>query len=185
MKTTIETLKKGDTLLVSVRKTANGSFQAEFAEHIINPDSPKNMLASLNKGDERFEQTGKPRRCWTKITPESASELGIDLIKDKVDEEGKEYNILNPSIDGVRIRIQVTETTEATEWQAKNVEKAAKQIVDRKTGEVLYFRKDGKFIFSNTSVVSDVNHTFLKGELYPFNHTFAETANVPFEMETA
>jgi len=70
-------------------------------------------------------------------------------------------DVLNPTIGGTRCRLQINETTEATEWQSDNIETAAK----RKGKDGPYITHEGDYIFSNTSIVmSDDNpvHTVLQ-----------------------
>ena len=61
-KPSLETLKEGDTLMVSIRKVyhtkgdASKGYKAsiELAQFIENPDRPTSAISMLNEGDERF-----------------------------------------------------------------------------------------------------------------------------------
>lgn len=73
-----------------------------------------------------------------------------------------DLDILNPEFNGVRFRVQISETTEPTEWQAENLERAAKKA--GKDGD--YITHNGDYIFSNSDVVllpegTDPTHSFL------------------------
>ena len=59
----IDSLKKGDTLLVGARKVSNGKIQMEFAEIIQSADRALSALTVLNKSDDRF--SSRARRAWT------------------------------------------------------------------------------------------------------------------------
>ena len=76
-----------------------------------------------------------------------------------------DLDILNPEFNGTRFRVQITETTEPTEWQAENVERAAKRA--GKDGD--YITHEGDYIFSNSDIVllpegQDTNHTWLTAD---------------------
>ena len=91
--------------------------------------------------------------------------MGIDLSGGySTDERGRETKVLNiasPSVGGQELRVQVTETTEPTEWQAMNLETAAKRR--GKDGE--YITHQGMYIFANTSMVyGEPKHTFLEAD---------------------
>ena len=113
-----------------------------------------NPLGAFNKSDERFSQGGA-RRSWLTSEPNDAAELlGIDLSGGySTDERGREtkvLNIANPSVGGQQLRLQVTETVEPTEWQAMNIQTAAKRRLG-KDGD--YITHQGMYIFANTSMV--------------------------------
>ena len=146
----LETLKPGETLLVAARKVNGGKLHLEFAEIIKNGNTNVNVLSILNKSDERFSSSA--RRSWVTAEPTDAEEhFGVSFSPS---------NILNPTIDETRCRVKISETTEATEWQADNIETAAKRR--GKDGD--YITHEGNYIFSNTNVVlsdEEVTHTLL------------------------
>ncbi len=181
---TLDTLEKGNTLLVSARKINGGKIQLEFAEVVSTSDKGVNLLAMLNKSDDRFSSNA--RRAWMSAEPTDAEEyFGINFganagwyINEK--REMLELNVLNPMINNMRVRILVNETTEPTEYQAANLERAAK----RKGKDGDYITHDGDYIFSNTEVTltnkdtSDM-HVFLSPD------STSLTANVKAETFTS
>ena len=161
---TLDTLKQGETLLVSARKVGGDKIHLEFAE-IVKSANNMNVLSILNKSDERFSSSA--RRAWVTAEPTDAEEsFGINFGIDagwEMSERGEMLflDVLNPTIGGTRCRLQINETTEATEWQSDNIETAAK----RKGKDGPYITHEGDYIFSNTSIVmSDDNpvHTVLQ-----------------------
>ena len=165
----IDTLKKGDTLMVSARKVNGGKISLEFAEIIETSDRLVSALTILNKSDDGF--SSRPRRAWVSAEPSDASELFNVNFEDDGEwydsEKGEmmDLDILNPTFNDVRFRVQITETTEPTEWQAENLERAAKRA--GKDGD--YITHDGNYIFSNSNVVllpadQDPVHTFLTAD---------------------
>ena len=169
---TLDTLKPNETLLLQARKVANGKIQLEVAESIQVSDRPMNVLGMLNKSDDRFKSNA--RRTWVTAEPTDATELfsinfGADAewymgtSKSGAQVELLDLNVLNPVINNTRCRILVNETIEPTEWQAENLEKAAK----RRGAEGAYITHDSNYIFSNTTLVltneeTKEMHTFLK-----------------------
>lgn len=175
----LESLKKSDTLLVSARKVNGGKMQLEFAEIVSTTDRGVNLLAMLNKSDDRFSSNA--RRAWMTAEPTDAEELfQINFGPDAgwyASEKGEmlELNILNPVINDARCRIVVDETTEPNEWQEANIETSAK----RKGKEGDFITHNGDYIFSNTLVTltnknTDDMHVFLE----PDSVTLKATTNV-------
>lgn len=173
----------GETLLMSIRATANGSFQAEFAEIIPNP-TRNSALAGLNEGDDRFDVSKpKARRAYAKITAQAAmKQFGLDIAGLKEGEVMEDINILNPSLDGLRLRVQVSESHVASEWAQANLEKAAKNFTNAKTNEKKYFVRDGKFIFSNTTVTNaEPKHSIIESSTQ-LTYAEAQAAGVSFDV---
>tara|TARA_R100001594_G_C3960782_1_gene245345 strand:- start:13 stop:636 length:624 start_codon:yes stop_codon:yes gene_type:complete len=163
----LETLKMGDVLLVKARNVANDKIQLEFAEVLESSTRTKSALGMFNKSDSNF--TSGARRAWMTAEPEDAAELlgiNVDFTENGnwIEEETTGYdiiplNILNPTVEGVSLKVQVTETTTPTQWQEENVERAAKKA--GRDGD--YITHEGNYIFSNTDVVLDeATHTFLQ-----------------------
>jgi hypothetical protein len=148
----LDTLKKGETLLVNARQVANGKIHLEFAEIIKVNEKGENVLALLNKSDDRFSSNA--RRTWITAEPADATDhLGVDFGAQApwyVSERGEmlDLNILNPLIKGSRCRVVVEESTEPTEYQADNLDKSAKR--KGKGGE--FITHEGNYIFSNTTI---------------------------------
>tara|TARA_R100001594_G_scaffold50780_1_gene84094 strand:+ start:40 stop:630 length:591 start_codon:yes stop_codon:yes gene_type:complete len=160
----LDSLKYGETLLLSARKVKNDKIHLEFAE-IINNQSAVNVLGMLNKSDDAF--SNRARRAWVTAEPSDATEyFGVDFgptanwyMTDKG--EMLDLNILNPTMNDVRCRLLIQETIEGTDWQNENIETAAK----RKGKEGDYITHLGAYIFSNTSIVlseTDVQHQILE-----------------------
>ncbi len=165
--TTIATLLVGQTLLVAARRVEGGKIQLEFAEKIKNPSQSTNILAVFNEGDERFDQNNKgPRRCFMTIMPANLEKLfGVKADTVPADGSNLELNILNPSLGGKRLQIQITEShVPFSEYEAANPEKTAKQYTNRE-GEKMYFVEGGKLIWSKTTLVdSEPNHKIFKSD---------------------
>jgi hypothetical protein len=160
----LDSLKYGETLLISARKVKNEKIHLEFAE-IVNNQSAVNVLGLLNKSDDAF--SNRARRAWVTAEPSDATEFfGIDFgptadwyMSDKG--EMLDLNILNPTMNQVRCRLQINETIEGTDWQNENITTAAK----RKGKDGDYITHLGAYIFSNTSVVlsdEDPTHSILE-----------------------
>ena len=162
----LDSLKVGETLLISARQVANGKISLEFAEKITAKDRPVSALTVLNASDDRFSSGA--RRGWATAEPIDASKaFDVNFGDDGewyTSERGEmmDLDILNPEFNGVRFRVQISETTEPTEWQAENLERAAKKA--GKDGD--YITHNGDYIFSNSDVVllpegTDPTHSFL------------------------
>jgi hypothetical protein len=163
----LETLTPGQTLLLAARKVEGNKTQLEFAEILQQEDRPVNALAMFNQSDPRFSAGGKPRRAWMSVQAEDAEVLlGVDLTTDfSTNEMGhvvKSLNILNPEVDGQRLRPQIVETTEATQWQAENIHKAAK----RKGKDGDFITHKGMHIFTqSTVVIGEPTNVFLDADV--------------------
>ena len=149
----IETLKKDDTLLVSARKINGGKVSLEFAEVIETSDRLVSALTILNKSDDRF--SSRPRRAWVSAEPVDASELFNVNFGDDGEwydsEKGEmmDLDILNPTYNGQRFRVQINETVEGTQWQIDNADVAAKR--KGKGGD--FITHNGEYVYSNGDIV--------------------------------
>lgn len=152
----LSALKTGETLLVQALKTKNpNKVQLEFAERVRSVEgSAGSLLGMLNKSDDRFSSGA--RRAWITSEIADVAELLDINVGDDADwtltPEGKDVlpiGSLNPTISGMRMRLQINETVEPTEWQAENIDTAAK----RKGADGEFIKHKGQFIFSNTNVV--------------------------------
>lgn len=152
----LATLVLGQTLLVALRKVEGGKCQLDIAEI---PENPKrsNVLGALNADDDRFNNSQpKARRTFTTASPAMVEKyfgVSAEKINKMAVDEIMELDILNPTMGGKRLRIEIQESHKASEWAQANLAKAAKQFTNIKTGEVFYFVKDGKVIFSSPKVV--------------------------------
>ena len=165
----IETLKKNDTLMVSARKINGGKISLEFAEVIETSDRLVSALTILNKSDDRF--SSRPRRAWVSAEPVDAAELFNVNFGDDGEwydsEKGEmmDLDMLNPTYNGQRFRVQLNETIEGTKWQLDNADVAAKRR--GKDGD--FITHNGEYIYSNGDVVlvdegNDVTHTYLQAD---------------------
>ena len=168
----LQGLQAGQTLLVSARKVAGNKVQLEFAEIVRTQSTAASPLALFNKSDDRFSQGGA-RRAWLTAQPQDASAyLSIDVTDSNpnwtVDSMGREVislNILNPvaNIAGEQIplKLEVVETTTPTEYQAANLETAAK----RRGKDGAFITHKGMYIFANTRIAfHKANHVFLEAD---------------------
>ena len=175
----IDTLKKNDTLMVSARKVNGGKISLEFAEIIETTDRLVSALTILNKSDDRF--SSRPRRSWVSAEPTDASELFNVNFGDDGEwydsEKGEmlDLDVLNPTYNGQRFRVQINETVEGTQWQIDNADVAAKRR--GKGGD--FITHNGEYIYSNGDVVlvdegQEVTHTYLTADTETIE--IAETA---------
>ncbi len=187
----LDTLKVDEVLLTHVEKTANGGFKAEFVQNINRSgDTSDDVLAMMNASDPRFKRGSKTYN-WTKSTLADLETLlnipGLDIensdfvtITSKTGKvrEVTYLNILNPEYNGQKVRVQITETTEATDWQRDN---DTGYKVNPATSEVL--TKDGKNIYRNTKLVlHEPNHTYVQHDRVEVKIEEAITAKAELEM---
>lgn len=167
---TVENLNKGEILLVSAKAVNGGKVSLEFAQIIENESNSNNsILGLLNESDDRFNKS-KPRRAWMNSMPEDIKKyLGVDVSD--LTEVGmeKELNILNPTIAGQELNIQINETTEPKgkqgEYLVKNFEQTAKRA--GKDGEFI-LDKEGKYIYPIITIVQGpANHSIIKETTRP------------------
>ena len=166
----IEGLKPGETLLVKARGVKGDKVELEFAEHVKNPNntgSSNPLVGLLNKSDARFSAQGGPRRGWVTGTKTDISALlGIDVSTLTLGME-LPFNKINPTINGMRLRLQVMETTIADAYQAENIDTQAKRR--GKDGD--YILHEGMYIFANVKVIP------FTGEVVP--HVFLDADRAP------
>lgn len=178
----IDTLKKGDTLMVSARKVNGGKISLEFAEVIETSDRLVSALTILNKSDDRF--SSRPRRAWVSAEPSDASELFNVNFGDDGEwydsEKGEmmDLDVLNPTYNGQRFRVQINETVEGTQWQIDNADVAAKRR--GKGGD--FITHNGEYIYSNGDIVlvdkgNDVTHTYLQADTTTIENATKEVEN--------
>lgn len=167
MKTkSISIIEKGETILVAAKQINGGKVSLEFAEIISNPNAGakgSNPLTQLlNKSDSRFSP--RARRAWESGEKSDIEALfGLDLSSLSEVGDTQELNILNPTVQGMRVRVLLTETTIPTDYQRNNIQTQAKRA--GKDGD--FITHDGMYIFSNTNAVpmeGEPQHTFLKAD---------------------
>ena len=153
----LESLKHGQTLLTQFRKVSNGFIEVELAE--VKDARGPSAAFIFNKSDSRFSRNSA-RRAWQNGQPSDLEQaLGVKLGDDagwEINDNGDEVlkvNILNPKLtfEGKQypMRVQIVETIEPNDWQAENVETAAK----RKGKDGDFVMHKGNFIFSNSTIV--------------------------------
>ncbi len=157
----IEDLKTGECVVVSAKKVSGDKVQLMFAERIANPNlRPTSIVGLLNQSDERFNVSAKPRYAWHsgEIT-DIKTALGIDCSS--LTEEGQvmELGHVNPTINGQSLSIQITETTNGSEYDVANFETRAKRA--GKDGDFI-LSENGSYIYVKSDVVlGDAKHVFL------------------------
>ena len=186
-KGSVDTLNPGETLLCSARKVASGKIQLEFAEIIQTSDRPVSLLTLLNKSDDRFAT--RARRAWITAEPADAAEafdinFGDDgdwYMSDKG--EVMDINMLNPTYNGISMKLRIFETTTPNKWQEANLETSAKRR--GKDGD--YITHNGDYIFSNTDMVlteNEVSHILLESDEVALSTESKKTQVVEAKMET-
>lgn len=181
----LQGLQAGQTLLLSARKVAGNKVQLEFAEIVRTQSNAVNPLSLFNKSDDRFSQGSGARRAWLTAEPKDAGQyLGVDISDSNpnwtVDAMGREIlplNILNPiaAIEGesIPLKVEVIETITPTEWQAANIDTAAK----RRGKDGAFITHKGMYIFANTRVAfNKANHVFLEADAAPAT---TQTSGIP------
>ena len=156
----LSNLKKGEMLIVSARGVSGGKVQLTFAQQITNPNlRPGSIVGMLNKSDDRFTQEAKPRYAW--ISGEKSdilANLNLDLTELE-EGDSKELNILNPTLEGESLNIQITETTEGSAFDVANFETRAKRA--GKDGDFI-LSPEGSFIYVKSTVVTgESKHVFI------------------------
>jgi hypothetical protein len=136
-------------VLESAKGVKGGKIQLCFSQNVDLGKAPTNIVGLLNASDDRFSQQ-KPRYAWLAGQPEDIKkQFGIDLSL----AEGEEIQIdmVNPKVSGDdrSLNIQITETTEGSEWDVANFETRAKRA--GKDGD--FIMHNGKYIYVRTTVV--------------------------------
>jgi len=184
----LDGLQQGETLLVAVRKVSGDKIHLEFAEVVQMGDRPASILSILNESDARF--SSRARRAWMTAEPNDASKyLGINFstTNDKwyMSEKGEvmDLNILNPTINNIRCRLVINETTDATDWQSDNVETSAK----RRGRDGDYITHKGNYIFSNTTIIltdDTPTHVLLDADEIAADNTENVTSDVQESVDS-
>ena len=152
-------------VLESAKGVKGGKIQLCFSQIVDLGKAPANLLGMLNESDDRFNQQ-KPRYAW--LAGEVADikkHFGLDL--DLAEGEEITIGMINPKVNGDErsLNIQITETTEGSDYDVANFETRAKRA--GKDGD--FIMHDGKYIYVRTSVVV--------GE--PKHSTFESTTRKP------
>jgi hypothetical protein len=147
----VKDIKKGETILTTIRSVNGDKLQIEIAEIVDNQSI--NVAAMLNKGDDRFKNAVKVRRAWQSATAEGLKDLlnidVADLNFETVDDkEIATLNMLNPTIAGERLHVQINDSL------TKSFDKQEAKQITTKEG-VFFLTKDGGFIYQTTKIVAE------------------------------
>jgi hypothetical protein len=152
----LDTLTKGESLLLSAHKTKSNKVQLQFAEK--KSANSNSILARLNKSDDRF--SSKATRCWLTVEVADVKELmGLDVslssdswvINPETKKEIMELNVLNPVMDDKVLRIIVIESTNGSDYERANLKTRAKRA--GREGE--YIMHKNQHIFMHKDIVDD------------------------------
>jgi len=144
-------------VLESARGVRNGKVQLTFSQIVNTGSSNTNVLGILNASDERFNQQ-KPRYAWvTGQKSDIEKQFGISL-EGLTEGDTLEIGQVDPRLSSapdVALNIQITESTEGSEYDVANFETRAKRA--GKDGD--FILKDGMYIYVTSSVVAGkANH---------------------------
>jgi hypothetical protein len=138
-------------ILESAKGVKNNKVQLCFSQIVESSKTNTNVLGLLNASDERFTQS-KPRYAWVTAEPKDVkAQFGIDVDNLKQGEV-LEIGAVDPrmaSFPETALNIQITETTEGSDYDVQNFETRAKRA--GKDGD--FIMKDGLYIYVNTTVV--------------------------------
>ena len=174
---TIENLEQGEMLLVSARKVNGGKVQLTFAQKIKNPNvRPQSIVGALNASDDRFSQSGGPRYAWIAVEPKDASEaLGLDFSSLKEVGDEMDINKLNPTLNGESLSIQITETTDGTDYEVSNYEDRAKKAGPQ--GDFILTDK-GEYIYVHSTVIAgEADHFFYTNTVRSSQYASSQSAS--------
>lgn len=170
-------LEPGEVILESARQVEGGKISIGFAARLVG--GTINVLALLNKSDDRFSGNSGVRRAWmvgekADIEEMFGIELDENLSTDKMNPTM--INLLKPTVLGQPVNIQIHERTESQveamiaasdsdsrkanlQWYLDNADTAAKRA--GKDGNFL--TKNGEKIYSFQEVVAqEPEHVFIK-----------------------
>lgn len=138
-------------ILESAKGVKNNKVQLCFSQIVESSKTNTNVLGLLNASDERFTQS-KPRYAWVTAEPKDVkAQFGIDVDNLKQGDV-LEIGAVDPrmaSFPETALNIQITETTEGSDYDVQNFETRAKRA--GKDGD--FIMKDGLYIYVNTTVV--------------------------------
>ncbi len=137
-------------VLESAKGVKGGKVQLTFSQIVETGKAPTSILGLLNESDERFNQQ-KPRFAWMSAQPADIKKyFGIDVSELQEGDE-LEIGLVDPRMNGVDspLNIQITETTEGTDYDVKNFEKTAKRA--GKNGD--FILHNGMYIYVRATVV--------------------------------
>ncbi|MEX2345288.1 MAG: hypothetical protein WD604_06725 [Balneolaceae bacterium] len=168
-------LKPSETRIIGVRPTKNAmELLLVFAERVERPSSRK-ALADFNASDERFGNSNA-QPVWMKAMLADVAVLlpeAVDACKQAIEEQDYvSLDILNPTLNGKRLRIEIKETHKPSKRQVENIEISAKQ-----DGLGNYLHRYNLAIFVSTDVVKGepqhqfIQHTGTTKDVYELNYS--------------
>ena len=162
---TIETLVEGETLLSTIKRSANDTFQVEIVEFVTNTSKKQNVPAAFMAGHAAFNSfPTKPRRAYQSATAEGLLEV-FGIEEDQLEFEsinGKEVapvNMLNPELNGERLHICIEDSMNPT-YQGQTP-----KMIKKDDGTTSFFMKEGQPIYSSSKVVlGEPTHTIINSD---------------------
>jgi hypothetical protein len=147
-------------VLESAKGVKGGKVQLCFSQVVETGKAPSSILGLLNASDERFNQS-KARKAWLTAQPADVKNVfGLDL--NLAEGEELEINMVDPRMagDNRALNIQITETTEGSNYDVENFETRAKRA--GKDGD--FITKDGMYIYVRATVVAgEPKHMLISG----------------------
>lgn len=138
-------------ILESAKGVKNNKVQLCFSQIVESSKTNTNVLGLLNASDERFTQS-KPRYAWVTAEPKDVkAQFGIDVDSLKQGDV-LEIGAVDPrmaSFPETALNIQITETTEGSDYDVQNFETRAKRA--GKDGD--FILHNGMYIYVRTTVV--------------------------------
>lgn len=173
-------LNRGQTALIGLTNTrTENKVQLMFIEQIKRPSARGRLLAKANKSDERFNANNYQPAWLTVTIPDIVDlfdnpEIGAlvhkkavalkesDIMLSKGEFVPFANAIINPKLEGDRMRLVITESHVAKGDDVQYLNERAKQ-----DGNGNYLLSNGKLIFSDTTVDlvgegEEVPHQFIK-----------------------
>jgi len=139
-------------VLESAKGVKNGKVQLTFSQVVKTGSASANVLGLLNASDDRFGSQ-KPRYAWvTGQKSDIENQFAISL-EGLAEGDVLEIGAVDPRLTSAPdspLNIQISETTEGSEWDVANFETRAKRA--GKDGD--FIMKDGMYIYVRASVVA-------------------------------
>jgi len=139
-------------VLESAKGVKNGKVQLTFSQIVKTGSASANVLGLLNASDDRFGSQ-KPRYAWvTGQKSDIEKQFGISL-EGLTEGDVLEIGAVDPRLadaPDTSLNIQISETTEGSEWDVANFETRAKRA--GKDGD--FIMKDGMYIYVRANVVA-------------------------------
>lgn len=166
------TLKEGEVVLASLKATSNpNKVMLEYVQNVVREDRGPNVAAMFNEGDERWDAKPRYRRHYQSAEKTAAVLKAIGITEEQLknaSEVPTKLLISNPSIEIAgkkeRLVLQFNDSLSPDMGErALPIEDQAKKVI-RKSGEELFFSKNGKPIFQKSSLVveSKLHSTYIE-----------------------